>query len=89
MDRPSGLIGVEIAQFVDGRMRRPDVLPAYARGQGYPARDAPGILDEGGMPLLALMIGIIAGYDASAAVGVPCQKSFQARKGDNAILARR
>ncbi len=71
LDRPSRLIGVEIAHFVDGRMRSPDIFPAYAGSQGYPRRDAPSILREGGMPLLAPLIGIVAGDDASAEFGAP------------------
>src|SRR5665213_2476159 len=88
LNRPPRLIGVEVAHFVGGRMGSPNVLPAYARGQGYPRRDAPGILEEGGMPLLAPMIGVVAGYYASAGRAT-LQKRLQVRKADNTVLAGR
>ena len=88
LDRASRLTGIEIAHFVDGRMRRPDIFPANARGQGYPRRDAPGILDEGGMPLLTVVIGIVARDDAPSTRGAG-QKILQVRKGGRTVEARR
>src|ERR1700676_2337170 len=88
LDCPPSLIGVEVAHFVGSRVRSPDVLPAYARGQGYSRRDAPSVLGEGGMPLLTPMIGVVAGYDASTGRGT-LQKRLQVRKADNTVLARR
>ena len=71
-------------------MRSSDIFPAYAGGQGYARSDTPSVLGEGGMPLLAPMIGIVAGDDVSGRPGQSGHtRNFQARKGDYTVLARR
>ena len=85
MIHASGHIGIEIAQDVVDRVRRPDVLPTYPGGQSYSARNTPGILNEGGVPLLPLILVKIAIGDIRGNYGT-CQKIFECGKGNVAIV---